>query len=314
MAPVAAELNLRRQSEIREWAERILAITPTDDEDQIGYWLTCATYGYKQNGDHAAYERLARRYVRNSHHPLVRYTRAYLYDEAEALRVDAQQAVSWFRSRGEVDAAMLAATGGVASALLSTGRLTELDTFVSALVARYRAQGPPTLLYVTLALLAYSALFQGRADAAEQLFDEAASIEVPPRTSSVNEPARARKAFKNGQRSQAFRILRSHVQELLETDYTDLGKLAAVEFVNLMSAINRFTEGARILGYLAATGNFGTLAVRGLVADAAQKIEADASPGRSSPPQPDLDGRQALEYMCDVLSGLADEWPIDPGA
>jgi hypothetical protein len=314
VAPVAAELNLRRQSEIRAWAERILEITPTDDEDQIGYWLTCATYGYKQNGDHAAYERLAHRYARKSDHPLVRYTRAYLYDDAEALLVDAQQAVAWFRSHGAVDAAMYAETAGVASALLSTGRLTELDHFVSVRVARYRAQGPPTLLYVSLALLAYSALFQGRANAAEQLFDESGSIEVPPKTSSVNEPARARKAFKNGQRSQAFRILRSHVKELLESDYTDLGKLAAVEFVNMMSAINRFPEGARILSYLAATGDFGTLAVRGLVADAAKKIKADVSPGRSSLPQPDLDGRQALEYMYDVLGGLAEQQPTDPGA
>ena len=30
--PVAAELNLRKQSEIREWAERILAITPATEE------------------------------------------------------------------------------------------------------------------------------------------------------------------------------------------------------------------------------------------------------------------------------------------
>jgi hypothetical protein len=42
----------------------------------------------------------------------------------------------------------------------------------------------------------------------------------------------------------------SHVQELLETDYTELGNLAAVEFVNMMSAVNRFPEGARILGTL----------------------------------------------------------------
>jgi predicted ATPase/DNA-binding SARP family transcriptional activator len=309
--PVAAELNLRQQSEIRDWAERILAITPSDDEDQIVYWLTCATYGYKQNGDHAAYERLAQRYGRDPHHPVVRYTRTYFYDNAEELRVDAQQAVAWLRSHGEDDAAMFAETGGVASALMSTGRFTELDSFVSVLVARYRAQGPPTLLYVTLALLGYSALFQGRADAAERLFDESASIEVPPRTSSVNEPARARKAFKNGQRSQAFRILHSHVQELLETDYTDLGKLAAVEFVNMMSAINRLPEAARILSYLAGTGDFGTLAVRALVADAGRTIEVNAPPSGLSPTQPDLDGRQALEYMRDVLDGLADYQPTD---
>ena len=85
--PVAGELNLRQQTEIRDWAERILAITPADDEDQIVYWLTCATYGYKQNGDHAAYERLDPPLAATRTIPLVRYTRAYLYDDGEALRV-----------------------------------------------------------------------------------------------------------------------------------------------------------------------------------------------------------------------------------
>ncbi len=83
--PVAAELNLRKQTEIRDWAERILAITPPTDEDETAYWLVCATYGYKQNGDHQAYERLVHRYGKPDH-PLVRYTRAYLYDDGEALQ------------------------------------------------------------------------------------------------------------------------------------------------------------------------------------------------------------------------------------
>ena len=71
--PVAAELNLRKQTEIRDWAERILAVTPPTDEEETVYWLVCATYGYKQNGDHQAYERLVHRYGKPDH-PLVRYT------------------------------------------------------------------------------------------------------------------------------------------------------------------------------------------------------------------------------------------------
>ncbi len=303
--PVAGELNLRHQVEIRDWAEQILAITPTDDEDQIVYWLTCATYGYKQHGDHAAYERLVYRYARELDHPLVRYTRSYLHDNGEVLLVDARQAVAWFRSHGEDDAARYAEAGGVASALMSTGRLTELDAFVSVLVGRYRTHGPPTLLYVTLAIQGYSAWFQGRADEAERLFDESASVEVPARTSSVNEPAQARKAFKNGHQRQALRILRCHVQELLETGYTDLARLAAVEFVNMMAAINRIPEAARILAYLVGTGDFGSMAVRALVDDAAKAIEARAepTPDQASTPQPDLSGREALHYMHDALVG-----------
>jgi predicted ATPase/DNA-binding SARP family transcriptional activator len=273
--PVAAELNLRQQSEIRIWVERILAITPAVDEDKIVYWITCATYGYKQNGDHAAYERLIHRYGRPDH-PLVRYTRAYFYDDAEALRGDAVEAVAWFRNHGENGGAVHAEIAGVASALMSTGRFIELDAFVSALVTRYRAQGPPTLLYVTLAMLGYSAWFQGRAEEAERLFDETASIEVPAGTSSVNEPAQARKAFNSGHQSQAFRILHAYVQDLLATGYTDLARLAAVEFINILTAIGHLSEAAPILSYLAGTGDFGTLAVHALVADAAATIEVNA--------------------------------------
>jgi predicted ATPase/DNA-binding SARP family transcriptional activator len=304
--PVAGELNLRQQVEIRAWAERILAITPPEDEDQIAYWLTCATYGYKQSGDRAGYERLIHRYARNHEHPLVRYTRAYLDDEAEALLLDARRAVAWLRSHGEDDAANYAEAGGVASALMSTGRFAELDAFVAVLVARYRAHGPPTLLYVTLALLGYSAWFQGRSDDAERWFDEAAGIEVPARTSSVNEPAQARHAFRSGHQEQAFRILHSHVQKLLETDYTDLAKLAAVEFVTMMTAVDRIPEAARILRYLAASGDFGSLAVRALVADAAERIGATAGHTSELPPalQPDLTGREALAYMRDALADL----------
>jgi hypothetical protein len=65
-------------------------------------------------------------------------------------------------------------------------------------------------------MLGYSAWFQGRAEEAERLFDESAGIEVPDRTSSVNEPAQARKAFKSGHQAQAFRILRCHVQNCSE--------------------------------------------------------------------------------------------------
>ena len=108
-------------------------------------------------------------------------------------------------------------------------------------------------------MLGYSALFQGKADDAEQLFDESASIDVPDRTSSVNEPAQARAALRRGDQSQAFRILRSYVDDLLETDYTDLARNAAIEFINMMTAVGRLPEAERIRGYLASTGDFGSL-------------------------------------------------------
>ena len=81
---------------------------------------------------------------------------------------------------------------------MNTGRFPELDDFVSALAARYRAQGPPTLLYVALSMLGYSALLQGKPDLADRFFDEAVGVDVPDRTVSVNKPIEARAAFGGG--------------------------------------------------------------------------------------------------------------------
>jgi len=70
----------------------------------------------------------------------------------------------------------------------------------------------------------------------------------------------------------------------------------------MMAAVDRLPDAARVLGYLTTTGDFGALAVRTLVADAAGKIAA------SAPEQPigqQLDARQALAYMRDVLDELA---------
>jgi predicted ATPase/DNA-binding SARP family transcriptional activator len=306
--PIAAELNLRKQSEIRDWAERILVITDPADEDQIAYWLTCAAYGCKQSGDHDRYERLLRRHG-NLDHVLVRYTRAYLHDDGAALLDCSTEAVAWLRAHGEDFAAAHVEIAGVASALMSTGRLQELDAFVVGLADRYRAQGPPTLLYVTLTMLGYSALIQGKGDESDQLFDESAGIVVPARTTSVNGPVNARSAFKRGNRLEAFRILRSYVDELLDTDYTDLARLPAVEFITMMAASDRLPEAAPMLEYVAGSGNFGTVARRTLVADAVSEIadHAQDSPGMRPPFQPRIDDRQALRYMRDVLGELIED-------
>ena len=157
-------------------------------------------------------------------------------------------------------------------------------------------------------MLGYSALFQGKPDLADRFFDEAISIDVPDRTVSVNKPIEARAAFRRGNRSAAFRILRAYVHELLETDYPDLAANAAVEFINMMATIDRLPAAARVLDYLAAAGDFGALAPRTLVAEAAAQVAA-AGP---TPPDPErhLDARHALRYMRDVLDELADDQQV----
>lgn len=303
--PIVGEVNLRQQTEISDWAERILALTPPTETDDVAFWLVCVTYRCKQGSDHDRYSGLIHGYG-DPHHPLVRFTRAYFYDDGAGLMSYAAEAVAWLRQKGENYAAELAETGGVAAGLMITGRFPELDDFVSALAARYRAQGPPTLLYVAQSMRGYSALLQGKPDLADRFFDEAFSIEVPERTVSVNKPIEARAASRRGNRSAAFRILRAYVDELLDNDYPDLATNAAVEFVNMMVSIDRLPAAARVLDYLEDAGDFGALAARTLVADAAARISANAEriPDRDRSPEPRFDARHALTYMRDVLDEL----------
>ncbi len=303
--PVAAEVTLRRQTEIGDWAERILAITPGDDADRLVFWLTWATHRYMHSGDRDGFERVLGRYGHREH-PLLRYTRAYLYEDNEALATHSPAAVAELRRMGEPHLAALTELAGVASGLLSTGQLPAFDALVTALAKRYRAHGPPTLLQLTLLGLGYSAMFQGRIEEADELSDELSKVEVPQRTFSVNRPIEARAAFRRGERSRAYAILRAHAGDLLDTDVMDVARLAALEFVTMMARLDRPAEAAPVLAYLQTTGGFGELAAATMTADPVGIIDEDAGrggqPGSTSTPD-DL-ARDALRHMHEVLDSL----------
>jgi predicted ATPase/DNA-binding SARP family transcriptional activator len=303
--PIAAEVALRGRHEIGDWAERILAITPPDDEGLTVFWLTWAAERYAQSGDQEAYQRLVRHYGEPDH-PLIRYTRAYLHGQGDELRACLPEVVAGLRRQGDDYLAGLMELN-TAGTLLGIGRFEEVDAFVSALADRYRAQGPPTLLNWTLATLGYSAMFQGKLAQADRYFAESASVDVPDRTLSANKTIEARAAFRRGQRTRAFRILRSYIDELLETDNVIAASVVGIEFINMMAAIDRLPDAARMLGYLETTNDFGALASRTLVSDAANKIAADTAPtpDPEQAPAQRLDDRQALAYMRDILAELA---------
>lgn len=306
--PVVAEITLRRQSEIGDWAERILAITPPSDDDRVTFWTTWAAHRYMHNGDAGAYEELVGRHG-NPDHALLRYTHAYLYEDSPALHRWSPEAVAWLRRHGEGHLAALTELAGVASGLMGSGRFEQFDTLVSALADRYRTEGPPTLLSLALIGLGYSASFQGKPAEADEHFDELARLQLPERTFSLHGPIAARAAFRRGNRMQAFQLLRTHVDELLETDNTDVARLACVEFVTMMATMGRIPDAERVMGYLETTGGFGALASRTLVADAADRIaqhRRDKEPG----PRPDPDAHHALAFMRDVLNELADDQQI----
>ena len=100
-------------------------------------------------------------------------------------------------------------------------------------------------------------------------------------------------------------VLRDDADALLDTDYVDSARIVAVEFVNMVAAVDRLVEAARVLAYLDTTEGFGVLARYTLVADAVASIAA--APQVTDDGGPDLDAREAMVYMRDVLDELAED-------
>lgn len=295
--PVVAEVAFRSRAEIGDWVERILAITPPDDTDLVVFGLTWAAQRYKLSQNPDGYERLVARYGEPDH-PLVRHARAAVYEDYAAIAQWAPPSLAELRRRGEHDLAEQIEVD-VGAALLFGGEYADGGVLVAKLADRYRAQGPPTLVNWCLMLLGYSASFQGRQDRAEQLFDEAVGIEVPEGTHSPNKTVEARAVFRRGDRARAFGILRSHVEDLLDTGNMHGTCVASVEFVAMMAKIGRLGDAARVLDYLDRTGLLDAPAWETQVAEARTRI-AGTDPG-----EPALDDRQALEYMHRTLDRLA---------
>lgn len=308
--PILAEIVLRSHNEIGDWVERILTITPPDDEEMIIFCLTWAAHRFSLSQNPDAYERLVDRYG-EPEHTLVRHARAFVTGDYQAQAVWAPKVVAELRRQGDYHLAERAEINVVA-ALLNLGRFPEHDELAHALTNRYREQGPPTFLNWTLMLLGYSASFQGRQDQADAYFDEAIGVEVPERTYSPNKPLEARAAFRRGNRTRAFRILRSHIDELISTDNMQAGSLVCIEFINMMTKIDRLSDAASMLDYLESTGLLDAPAWRTLIADSASKVAAgaDLSSHREQSPERALDDRQALEYMGEILDQLADGQPV----
>ncbi|MEY2464367.1 MAG: hypothetical protein QOH64_2505, partial [Acidimicrobiaceae bacterium] len=84
VAPVAAEVLVRSHTEIAEWAERILAIAPPDDEDLLVFALSLAARRHWRMQDRDGYERLVERYGAPDH-PMIHHVRAMVYQDANAL-------------------------------------------------------------------------------------------------------------------------------------------------------------------------------------------------------------------------------------
>ncbi|WP_109471391.1 AfsR/SARP family transcriptional regulator [Ornithinimicrobium cavernae] len=301
--PVAAEVDLRRRAEIGDWAERILQLLPAEDEERVVRWLLWAGHRRAQAGDHAGWAALVSRYGYRDH-PVIRFNTAYLSGVGEDSHAASPAAVDWLRAHGEGHAADLVEVSGVASSLMTLQRFRELETLAATMAERHR-HGAPTLRYFALGMQGYAAQYQGRPGEAAQFFTEAEQLELPPGSYRVIQTVQARITFQRGDRVRGYRLLRDNIEVLLDSDYTDVTRMIAVEFITMMAATNHLVEAARVLPYLDTTGDFGVLVRAQLGPEVTRRL--DAQTRTRGHPAPARDARAALTCMRDVLTSLSDD-------
>lgn len=299
--PIVLEVDLRRQSEIGDWAERILDLTPARKEDRIAFWLLWAGHRHAQAGDHRALHALVGRHG-HADHPVVRFNDAYISEVGEDAHAVATAAIAWLRDHGEAPSADLVEVSGLASSLMTMQRFVDLAELAEDMAERHRLHGSPTLHYFAVGLQGYAAQYQGHQEAAARAFTAAEALELPVGTYRVVQTATARMAFEQGDRERAYLTLRDNVDTVLDADYTDVTRMIAVEFITMMADGDRLAEAAQVLAYLDTTGDYGLLAREHLVADAVRRIEDALGP--PTPQTPEVDAHGALAVMRDTLHGL----------
>ena len=303
--PVASEIALRTNTEIGDWVERILAIADPDDMELISFCLSWAAHRYMLSRDTESYDALAARYGDNDH-PLIRHARAFVHDDDEELLKCGPAAAEELLRQGHDRSARLVGISSVLGPMLGLGRFEDHDVAAAEKLLSLRAEGPPTLLHWVLFCSGYSKLFQGCHEEADRFLEEAAHVDLPNRTMSLNKPIEARSALRRGNPELAIEILRTHIQELIETDNLVVGSLAVAEFVKLMVGVGEVREAALVVGFLETNSGFSELAVRTYLGDAMEAIAAsgdavspaDLAFGRS------LTNRQALAHAVEALTRL----------
>lgn len=299
MAPVAAEALVRSRTEIADWAERLLAITPAEDEELVVFALALAARRYWRTQDREGWERLVERHGAPDH-PLIHHARALVHQDARELLTWCPRAAAAVRAQGDEHLAQLSDIG-VARSLLALGRFAEADQLLDELANRYRRNGPPSLLSWMLTMFGYSALAQDDPEQADRFFDESAAITVPDRTHSRNRPIEALALYRRGDETGALRVLREDVDDLLEND--DVYDMAGTEvaFMSVMAHLGRHSQAAQVQGHLEATGQIRAPILRSLITDAVARISDDRELDASRSSGAELDGRAMLHFMRDAL-------------
>lgn len=305
MQPIALEVSLRNNSEVGDWAERLLAITAPDDHDRIAFGLFWAAHRYMMSQNQAAYDKLAAQYG-ESDHPLLSYARACIEDDDHALMASAPAAGAYLEAEGHSLAARLVEMEGVVGPMLPLGNFEGFDAACSQLLERCRTEGPPTFLHFTLFIAGLGATFQDQTDQAELYFDEATRIPIPDRTISLSKTLEARRAIRNSDAPLAFRLLAEHIDELLETENMIMARLVGVEFARMIVDFDRSAAVARIIAYVERSGPCGELAWGTLTLDAREAVQEVAGVDNAAEQAigSELDDREALLFMRGVLAEL----------
>src|SRR5690625_2117363 len=100
-------------------------------------------------------------------------------------------------------------------------------------------------------------------------------------------------------------MLLEHVEDVLATDYVDVVKMVAVEFVYMVARLGHLRAAGRVLGYLRTTGSYGLLAEQTVLADVVQRLHQRAEVTQESSAVLS-DGRHTLTFMREVFSELTD--------
>jgi predicted ATPase/class 3 adenylate cyclase len=300
--PVAPEIFVRNQNEISDWVVRILEITPADDEELIVFGLMWAARRYQRSKDPEGYQRLLDRHGEPDH-PFLRYARGFVTQDNPAIEAAARDVVAELHRQGDDYLAGLFELAGIGGSMILTGRLADLDVLAAELAARFRVTGPPSALNMALTMRGFSALLQGRHDEAELIFEEAADLELPDGTDTGQAPMRARAALRHGDTERSSRILRDHIEELIETDNVYASEMICIEFISLMVALGRLREAAPILGFMEQTDLLDAPNFDRLVAEARDRIAAsnDADVDEQRSAGVELTVHEALTFMRDAL-------------
>ncbi len=308
LRPIALQVVLRRGlGEVADWAERLLAIAPENDEDSKAWGLLWAAMTYSMTQDTGRSRAMIEQYG-NPEHVFVRYAFLLGVEDPDfgALEVGPLVIAEMHRRGEPVYARLFEMFTG--AAMMSAGRFDEAEARHGSLAEILRAEGPPSILNWTLYLLGAAAAFQGNQALADKFWDESSSVTVPPRTNSPNEALAARTAFRQGRRIEAYRMLIEHGDELIEDNNLAGVVMIGLEFVNMMTELGRLSDAALVLGHFDGTG---LLELEGpsfklLLVDAMDRVamDSDAAAVRADAAARKIDEAETLAAIRRVLSDL----------